>query len=76
MNELLKILKVQTPKKARKKIIEIMSGINMKTKLSDFGIDNDGIEIKIKNGSNPQRMKNNPKVLSELDLRNLIEKIL
>lgn len=75
INELLEMLKVKTPKEAKEKMISIMKRINIETRLSEFGIDKDAIEIIIKNGFNAQRMKNNPKVVSETELRNILEKI-
>jgi alcohol dehydrogenase class IV len=75
MNELFKWLEVRTAKEARKKIIRLMEEIKMNTHLSDFGIDNEDIKIIVKKGFNPQRMKNNPKLVSESDLKNILKSI-
>ena len=76
MSELFTILKVETADKAKDKIINIMKDINLETRLSKLGINRNNIDVIIENGFNPQRMKNNPKLVSEKDLRNLLEKII
>jgi len=75
LHELFKILRVKTPKEAKKKIIEIMKEMKMKTKLSDFGINNNNFKIIIKYAFNIQRMSNNPKIVLKSDLKKLLEKI-
>ena len=74
MRELFAILKVNTANKAKDKIINIMKKINLETRLSKLGINRNNIDIIIENGFNPQRMKNNPRVVDEKDLRILIDK--
>jgi alcohol dehydrogenase class IV len=74
MNELFAVLKVKTADKAKVKIINIMKKINLETSLLKLGINRNNIDIIIENGFNPQRTKNNPKIVTEIDLRNLIEK--
>ena len=61
---------------AKDHLSELMKKSGLKTKLSELGIitDND-IEIIIKNGFNPQRVKNNPRKLTEEALRKIIQKI-
>lgn len=76
MSELFTILKVKTANKAKDKIINIMKEINLETKLSNLGINRNDIDTIIENGFNQQRMKNNPKIVSEKGLRILIEKII
>lgn len=76
MSELFDILEVKTADKARGKLLSIMKEINLETKISKLGINRNNIDIIIKNGFNPQRMKNNPRLVSERSLRNLIKKII
>ncbi|PKP61961.1 alcohol dehydrogenase [Candidatus Atribacteria bacterium HGW-Atribacteria-1] len=76
MSELFTILKVKTANKAKDKIINIMKKINLETRLSKLGINRNNIDVIIENGFNPQRMKSNPKLVSEKDLRVLIDKII
>jgi len=74
MSELFTILKVNTANKAKDKIINIMKKINLETRLSKLGIDRNNIDVIIENGFNIQRMKNNPRVVDEKDLKVLIDK--
>lgn len=74
--ELLDIIKVRTPSEAREKFLYIMKNIKIEANLLKLGIDNDGIEIIIKNGFNSQRMKNNPKTVYKSDLRRILKSIL
>jgi len=76
MSELFTILKVNTANKAKDKIINIMKKINLETRLSKLGINGNNIDIIIENGFNLQRIKNNPKLFREKDLRILLEKII
>jgi len=74
-NELLNTIKVRTPSEAREKFLYIMKKIKLETNLSKLGIDNDAIEIIIRNGFNSQRMKNNPKIVYIGDLRKLLKSL-
>lgn len=76
MSELFIILKVKIVDEAKDKIINIMKKINLETKLSKLGINRSNIDIIIENGFNPQRVKNNPRIITEIDLWNLLEKII
>tara|TARA_Y100000294_G_scaffold103510_1_gene96105 strand:+ start:182 stop:1324 length:1143 start_codon:yes stop_codon:yes gene_type:complete len=58
---------------ANKRITSLMEEIGLKTRLSEIGVKTDeDIEIIIKNGFNPQRVNNNPRLLTEETLRNEI----
>jgi len=74
-NELLDVIGARTPAEARDKLLYIMNNIRLETNLLKLGIDNNGIEIIIKNGFSPQRMKNNPKAVSKNDLRKMLRNI-
>jgi alcohol dehydrogenase class IV len=76
MSELFTILKVKTADEAKDKIINIMKGMGLETNLAKLGISKNNVDIIIKNGFNPQRMKNNPRFVDEKDLRNLLGKII
>jgi len=75
IRSLLKVLEVGSPLQARQKIQALMKSIGMETRLSGLGIDEQGIEIILKHGPNPQRMKNNPRKIIRKDIRLLFEKI-
>ena len=53
-----------------------MKEINLETKISKLGINRNNIDIIIENGFSPQRMENNPCLVTKKDLRNLLEKII
>ena len=76
MKEFIIILGINTANGAKKKIINIMKGIRLKTRLSKLGINRKDIDVIIENDFNPQRVKNNPRLVTEKDLWNLLEKII
>jgi len=76
MSELFATLKVKIANEAKYKLLNIMKEINLETKLSKLGINKNDIDTIIENGFNPQRMKNNPRLFTKKDLRNLLEKII
>ena len=74
--EIAKLLGASNVDEASAKIINLMKQIGLSTKLSELGIKtNDDIEIIIKNGFNPGRVKNNPRLLTEQALREILESI-
>ncbi len=76
MKKLKTIIGVSTFLEAKQKIEQIMLKIGLEIKLNKLGIktQND-IELIIKNGFNPERVKNNPRKLTEYNLRNILEEI-
>ncbi|MFX1588653.1 MAG: phosphonoacetaldehyde reductase [Promethearchaeota archaeon] len=76
MNKLISIIGVSDFQEAEEKIINIMKQINLETKLSELGISSsEDIDIIIRNGFTPNRVKNNPRLLTELQLRKILEGI-
>lgn len=76
INEIVKLLDAENAKDASNRIKNLMKEIDLTTKLSDLGIDTDDkIEIIIKNGFNPDRVKNNPRKLTENALREILNEI-
>lgn len=76
MRELISIIGVSSFIEAKEKIRNLMKDIGLETKLQDLGIKSQNdIEIIIENGFNPERVKNNPRLLSEPQLRNILEEI-
>ncbi|NQU79390.1 phosphonoacetaldehyde reductase [Candidatus Woesearchaeota archaeon] len=76
MDDLYNLLGVKVSYEARDMFITLMNNIGLETRLSKLGVDRKGIEIIIKNGFNPQRVKNNPRTLTEETLRIILEGIL
>ncbi|MBI2508160.1 phosphonoacetaldehyde reductase [Candidatus Woesearchaeota archaeon] len=60
---------------ARDILYDLMKNIGLETKLIDLGINKEGIEVIIKRGFNPERVKNNPRHLDEDNLREILESI-
>jgi len=56
-------------------IHDLMKDIGLETRLSDLGIDKKDIGLIVKEGFNPQRMKNNPREITRDDLRKILEEI-
>lgn len=76
MADLITLLGAKSSSEAKKKIENILNKIGLETKLSDLGVTNqEEIEIIIKNGFNPERVKNNPRILTENQLRNILNDI-
>jgi alcohol dehydrogenase class IV len=76
MRELISIIEVSSFIEAKEKIRDLMNDIGLETKLQDLGLKSQNdIEIIIENGFNPERVKNNPRLLSEPQLRNILEEI-
>jgi alcohol dehydrogenase class IV len=76
MSELIERIGEASALDAKNKILSIMNNIGLETKLSNLGFSEKDIDIVIKNGFNPQRVKNNPRILTENQLRKLLIKLL
>jgi len=75
IDELIEIIGAKDAEDACAKIKNLMKSVELETRLSKLGIDKDGIEIIIKNGFSPERVKNNPRDLTEDGLRKILHKI-
>ena len=76
MKEITEILDCNDVKEAASKITNLMQEIGLKTKLNELGIKSqEDIEIIIKNGFDPDRVKNNPRKLTEEALREILGEI-
>ncbi len=69
MQELEHLLGVQSTYHARAKIETLMDNIGLERHLYKLGVD---VEVVVKNGFNPERVKNNPRVLTESALRSML----
>lgn len=76
IKELLEIMGCRNARGAKNHMVDLMRRIGLETRLSHLGMSGKDIEIIIENGFNPQRVKNNPRQLTELQLRTLLESIL
>lgn len=76
INELLKILKAKNANEANKIIEKLIKSVGLEIKLNKLGINKKDIEIIIKNGFNPERVKNNPRQLTKKTLKKILIDIL
>ena len=72
ISDLVKQLGSKSPPGAARKISALMESCGLECSLSELKIDNQGIETVVKNGFNPGRMKNNPRMVTETALRKIL----
>ena len=70
------VIGANSPEQAAQMIRELMKKINLPIKLHEVGIDKKGIELIIKEGFTPDRVKHNPRKLTEQKLREILLGIL
>lgn len=75
INELTKLMGFQVASEAKNFIVNLMRKIGLETRLSLLKIDENGINLLIENGFNPERVKNNPRLLTEQGLRDILQSI-
>jgi len=75
MREIIDVLGTNSVEGAKEKITFLMESINLETTLGKLGLDSDAVVNVVKQGFNPQRMKNNPRLMNEENLREIIQKI-
>lgn len=76
MKELISIVGASNALKAKEVVSQLMKNIDLETKLGELEIKTkEDIDVIIKNGFNPERVKNNPRKLDEYQLRIILEEI-
>lgn len=76
MKEIISMIGATTFNEAKELITQLMEDIGLETKLKNLGIKTEeDINLIIKNGFNPNRVKNNPRKLTEAELRKILEDI-
>ena len=73
---LLKILDVKNAMDAKNKLISLMDEIGLERSLRKLGISEDGLQVIVNNGFNPQRVVNNPAVITQETVWKILKKIL
>ena len=74
--EIIDFIGAQNIKGASEKIAVMMKEVGLSTRLSELGIKKDeDIAVIVKNGFNPDRVKNNPRRLTEEALRGILDNI-
>ncbi len=76
INELAGMLGVNRHGEAKRTITSLLNKINLETDLHKLGICTKDAGLHIENAVNPQRMQNNPKLVSKEDIRFLLKKII
>jgi len=76
MQELYALFQVQSALEMKSKIEELMDKIGLQRTLSALEIKTEAqMEIIIKNGFDQERMKNNPRLLNEINVQKILQKI-
>lgn len=76
LNQLVSILGTSNIHNAKETLLDLMRQIGLETRLSKLGIEStQDIDLIVKNGFTPNRVKNNPRVLTEAQLRKILEDI-
>jgi len=76
LNRIAMLLGANDAGKAKEKLEHLMMNIGLKTRLNQLGVvSDDDVEIIIKNGFEPERVKNNPRKLTEDGLREMLQGI-
>lgn len=75
MQELVEILGALNPAQAREKVIHVMKDIHLATSLSELGVNKDSNDVIINNAFNPEKIRNNPKLVSEKDIRLILKEL-
>lgn len=77
MKEIISMIGATTFNEAKELITQLMEDIGLETKLKNLGIKTEeDINLIIKNGFNPDRVKNNPRKLTEAELRKILEELM
>jgi len=76
MEDLLGIIGVKNAEDAGEKISGLMSSIGLSTRLNELNITKNDIDIIVRNGFNLDRVKNNPRQITESCLRDMLEDLL
>ena len=76
MKEIIQLLDCENEIDAKQYFKKYMQKIGIETCLSKLNINKKDIELIIKNGFTPNRMNNNPRIVTKNDLQNILEEIL
>jgi len=75
INELTNLIGENNSYEAKNKIQNLMQKIGLEIKLSQLSLKEGNINIIIKKGFNPQRVKNNPRLLTKKNLKKILKNI-
>jgi len=74
--KIVECLNSQNALKAKEEIENLMKKMNLPTKLSELGVDENGIELIIKEGFTKGRIENNPRKVTKNDLYKILTDLL
>ncbi len=75
IQKIVELFDTNSAEEAAKKLTTMMKSMGLKTRLGDFGIDDEGIEKIIQEGFTPDRVKHNPRLVTEKTLKEILLKI-
>lgn len=75
LKQLTSFFKVETAEKVRERLKSLMSNIGLETRLSQLGILKRDLDFILSKAFNPQRIRNNPRVLTSESLMRILENI-
>ncbi len=74
-SELISLLECQTPYQARDLLLKLMSDCGMETRLRDLKVPREKLNLVMEQGFNPQRINNNPVIVSKSMVNELLQEI-
>jgi alcohol dehydrogenase class IV len=75
MEDLVSLIGARGFEQAGDSLTGLMERIHLETRLGALGIDEEGISVIVANGFNPDRVGNNPRLLTEEALRSMLARI-
>jgi len=75
IDDLLKILGVSNVRQGKKLITSLIISTGLKTRLSELNLTREDLDLIVEKGFHPARVKNNPRVLTSEELKNILFKI-
>jgi alcohol dehydrogenase class IV len=76
INELIDLIRENDSYKVKNKIQNLMENIGLETRLSQLGLKETDMDIIIQKGFNLQRVKSNPRLLNEENLKGILKNIM
>ena len=76
IKEIVEMIGAKTSSEAKEKLTFLMQDIGLKTTLNELGLQKSDLDIIIKNGFNPERVKNNPRQITSEQLKEILEHLL
>ena len=76
IGDIAKAMGTKNPEEGANKVRNLMKNLGLETKLSELGINKRGIEIIVKNGFTPDRVKHNPRKFSADDLKEILVRLI